>query len=693
MAPLLLPACRAEQAGAVMVAMQTDMVVPKDVTHVGVFVSYDGQIKMARVVKVDAETENGRVVRLPSTLAVVSSKDFPDARVRVRVMAFQAQSGEGETALLRARVARDAKFTIPKERRVLLRMPLQFINDGSASGEARKDGVLNLASRGLRFSDAIDTDTGLGAFEFRCKDDKTSVLGDCVPSDIDASALPDFFEEDVFGRPGQPGAACFPAGAFARGATADVVPNGDGCAAVLTVDDAVPDTSLNVGFISADKTGDCNTPFGGCVIPADGPGSQVPFYTVERSAPGKRTARFPKGVCAKLGAKVAYATGTAPKTEKMSVCSGGAAPTAGVDGGGTSSSCVELWSPGNIEDLTLDEPGLSGIGLAPTLNRIYYVKRGADSSEDYFVRYVTPGSLVPSNEEFMASFPVEPTHFSLVHAGTGRLAIAVHGQLTVEKLGLVREPDGTVFNAVVCNADPCPNQGATDLRLLGGGPQPDVFWFGAAGLVQSIGVSVAAAPNAPIQLPPMDLADGGIFDPKAIGLSDVAITGGGFVPSSTMGQRRFLGSAAGAVLCDWPSFGNCETIAGAAGGSVLASASYWDPIDKKGELFFLRSEGGLSRVQIDEAGKRLPGSTVSVQLGNRGPFKVYDSIVLDGPNVFLTSSGEIVSPGPNGEVCPVYLGKDVRDLVLSADRYMYFTEPSGNGRKIRRYKLKDIGAR
>jgi hypothetical protein len=696
-APMALSSCRTEQAGAVIVAMQTDMQVPKDITHVGVFVSYDGVIKMSRVVKVNAETENGRFVTLPSTLAVVSSKDSPGSRVRVRVMAFQSNGGSASDPGLRARVARDAVFTVPEERRALLRMPLQFVSDGSATGTVpQASSVLNLASHGARFAaDAIDFETGLGAFDFPCREGKTDILGTCESWDVDSSKLPDYSERDVFGD--APGASCFSTKeAFSSVQTLPVA----GC----TVSLSAPDPS-RVNFAFDTSGGQPCTDNAPCVAPMDGPGSTAPFYSVTPSSDGKLSATFAKGVCAKLGNKVTVGFGAPIKTDKQSVCSNatrGAVPAPSPEGG--TSSCVERWDTSKIEDVTLAETELSGIGLDPTVNRVYFVRRGEtaappDTDRDYYLAYVTPGTTPPQGPQaplYFATFEQSnvPRAFTVRRSLLGSTAIAVHGAPGGDKLGLVVKPDGANIVAVSCLLDPCPNLGAADLELLPGGVNAQgTFWFGAAGVVHSVGIGVDGGDNL-LLVPDLEL------DPDAgagIPLSDTQITGAGFVPWSS-GVRRVLGSAAGAALCDWPSLGNCSAIAGGEGGSVFATASYLNGQTQQGELLFLRGAkpdgkgSGLSRLPTNATGAITGTSRVQLGRNDQTPFVSENGLALDGPNVFVTVGDEILSTDAQGQRCQIYQGSDLRQILVSPDRYVYFTEKSGTGRRIRRYKLKDIGA-
>src|SRR5688572_3343873 len=113
-------ACSGDKS-AIMLAVNTDMKAPKDVNAVSVTVSTNNTVKHNVIGRV---TPQGDIL-LPATLAIVEP-DEPNASIRIRVMAFQER---------KARVLRDVRTSIPTGGRVvLLRIPLNFVNDGSTQG-------------------------------------------------------------------------------------------------------------------------------------------------------------------------------------------------------------------------------------------------------------------------------------------------------------------------------------------------------------------------------------------------------------------------------------------------------------------------------------------------------------------------------------------------------------------------------
>ncbi len=106
---------------AIMLAVNTDMKAPKDVNAVSVTISTNNTVKHNVIGRVTPQGE----ILLPATLAVVEP-DEENASIRIRVMAFQER---------KARVLRDVRTSIPAGGRVvLLRIPLNFVNDGSTQG-------------------------------------------------------------------------------------------------------------------------------------------------------------------------------------------------------------------------------------------------------------------------------------------------------------------------------------------------------------------------------------------------------------------------------------------------------------------------------------------------------------------------------------------------------------------------------
>src|SRR5580700_11605132 len=116
--------CSAPGKGALMLAISTDMQTPKDLDVVSVFVESGGVVKFDYLGRVLPDG----TLTLPSTLAIVQPEN-PNAQVHIRVTAFQTQGTQEN-----ARVLRDVLTTVPTAGTALLRLPLDFLDDGSGQG-------------------------------------------------------------------------------------------------------------------------------------------------------------------------------------------------------------------------------------------------------------------------------------------------------------------------------------------------------------------------------------------------------------------------------------------------------------------------------------------------------------------------------------------------------------------------------
>jgi hypothetical protein len=308
-----------DDRGALMLAVTTDMRAPKDVNVVSVAVQVDGQLKYNFLGRVTPEGE----VLLPATLAIV--EDNPNATIRIRVIAFKDT---------KPRVLRDVVTTPPRGGRVaLLRMPISFINDDSATGALPASNLPPAAPAAFGGGTLGTADLGglgprAGSFDSFGKDvtpacsdpSQTSIDGACASSRIDSQSLPEFAESLVFGdRPG----ACFDCTKCFKG-WREVTVDQSLCVAAKGGD------VTNVGLITA-STGACDEK-GNCYVPID------------RADDGWREEgallHLPKGVCKKVreGSKLvvigAINEGCTTKTSSLPVCTGPTnAPLAPGDGG------------------------------------------------------------------------------------------------------------------------------------------------------------------------------------------------------------------------------------------------------------------------------------------------------------------------------------------------------------------------
>lgn len=156
--------CTPEADGQLMLAVQTDMSLPKDIDAIRIEVFNEGVPKFRK----DYErlgTFDGEI-RLPGTLALIAP-DKPDSAITVSVSARMGGANG------KVRVLRQVVTTVPQDRIASLQIPLRFVCDGSGEDEN---------------GEAVST----------CPEGQTCIAGSCADREIDSSTLPDYVEEDVF---------------------------------------------------------------------------------------------------------------------------------------------------------------------------------------------------------------------------------------------------------------------------------------------------------------------------------------------------------------------------------------------------------------------------------------------------------------------------------------------------------------
>ena len=154
-------ACAKKKTTELVVAVQTDVQVPKDLDSVKVKVLSFGAVQFEQ----DYEVGPGGL-KLPATIGIVPGKDDTQPVDIVIIGSFKGKQ----------RVLREARLKFASDRVVLMRMPLRF-----------------------------------SCFEkLDCATDQACVAGACQGIDIEVSKLPDFSNDDVFGPSGATnGSGCF----------------------------------------------------------------------------------------------------------------------------------------------------------------------------------------------------------------------------------------------------------------------------------------------------------------------------------------------------------------------------------------------------------------------------------------------------------------------------------------------------
>ena len=379
--------CTSPSKGALVLAISTDMETPKDIDVVSVFITTNSVVKFDYLGRVLPDGS----VALPATLAVVEP-DAPNAQVRIRVIGFQGQT---------ARVLRDVLTTVPHEQRSLLRLPLNFLDDGSGQGSLSAN-LVPLGPGGAPEGDStFDPDMIASSCDFGQQ--LTSVNGACVTAVVDSSTLPPYDPTDVYGDGGlQPNGApttcfdvatCFAAATPVTGVdlatcsfplpaqgapveTVDASEVGPADASTAPVDR--PDTgapvkaqdnpltlasSLNFALVTP-NAGSCATP-GQCFVPLENDANEG--WTLSGG-----TVKMIPGICARLmaGARLATSNGACPsKALSLPVCesTGGRAADGGVairtaDGG-------IAFGPGDSSTVGVDEAGAVGPAVDGTTGK------------------------------------------------------------------------------------------------------------------------------------------------------------------------------------------------------------------------------------------------------------------------------------------------------------------------------------
>jgi hypothetical protein len=194
-------ACReADTRGAIMLAFNTDLSVPKDVKSVGLYITQAGNVLHFN--RYPAVESGGQyLVRFPSTFAVVSNGSATAAPVRVKVVAYREDAmGQPDAFIMREAITR-----VPTDRTALLRMPLQYLSQGSLKTGT---GVNTQSVRTLSREPTPD-ETILST----CSTPNTHLVdGECASSEIDSATLPTYDPKETFGggsAPDDPSASCF----------------------------------------------------------------------------------------------------------------------------------------------------------------------------------------------------------------------------------------------------------------------------------------------------------------------------------------------------------------------------------------------------------------------------------------------------------------------------------------------------
>ena len=177
--------------GQLMVSVQTDLSIPKDIDSIGLFVYAGGTGLNLQEYQVGEASQ-----QLPATFGIIQGSS-PDAPVRIRL------TGRKNGALL---LLSEVITTVPSGRLALLRMPLQWLCLGQA----------NEGNDTSSPPESLD-----GSATSKCTaSEEMCVAGRCADENIDSSTLPDYDPTQIFGGasgPGESGMCLDTLGCFSTG--------------------------------------------------------------------------------------------------------------------------------------------------------------------------------------------------------------------------------------------------------------------------------------------------------------------------------------------------------------------------------------------------------------------------------------------------------------------------------------------
>jgi hypothetical protein len=187
----VIAACNGKKNNELVLALQTDLSIPKDVDTIRIEVVQAGKTLFQQDYPVGPDGAH-----IPATLGVVDNPDAPGQPVKIRILARQ------KTTL---RVLRQARTSIPSGRVATLRMPIHW----------------------LCWNQVIDPGDG-GDPQTLCPDGQSCINGVCADESVDPAKLLDFNPADIFGGGSGHGdgvcfdtIACFSHGAMVPVQTSD----------------------------------------------------------------------------------------------------------------------------------------------------------------------------------------------------------------------------------------------------------------------------------------------------------------------------------------------------------------------------------------------------------------------------------------------------------------------------------------
>jgi hypothetical protein len=259
--------------GELVLTIQTDMALPKDVDMIRVEVSSYGAVQFSGDYPVGA----GKLL-VPATLGLLAPQGASKPYT-IRVTARKAG---------KPRMLREVVTTIPTDRTAMLRVPIQWLCDGSAK------------------------ETQSGEVESSCPGGQTCTVAGCVDWNVDAASLPGYEPAEVFGGGAQAGeGACFDTVPCMTGGT-ELKPD-----AQCMIDLPAGGQGVNVALRPSNSDGICDASNANCFVPLDR------SEEMGWAEAGGRI-RLPKAVCDQIASgrvkSVVASTTCATKTPRSPTC-------------------------------------------------------------------------------------------------------------------------------------------------------------------------------------------------------------------------------------------------------------------------------------------------------------------------------------------------------------------------------------
>jgi len=588
--------CSAEPKGQIILAIKTDMSLPKDIDRIRIVVTY---ADTNGVVFANTYSPIGEApIRLPATLSLVAAEEV-NRPIRVKVLAFRG--GNQEDPVIR--VIRDSVTTVPKDRVVTLPVPIEFLCDGSA--RIKTDPATGKPTR--------DEDGQL-IYESSCGDGLTCKAGKCVTEEIPPADLPDFDEGEVFGGgTGNGDGTCFDTISCFAGATtldvnlAEFETDSTKCRA------SAVQGSFNVG-LETQGSGVCNDK--GCYVPLDAQSESG----WELDTDGQSIV-LPTAVCQKLKAGevarvLAAPAGQTPTcTQKIS-----SLPTCGP----WSSAGTDLYTPPNEKAPLI----VAGGQLNPNAIAI-----DIDTSGLY---WTTQGNLV--NKEIPGSVKMVP-----LSGGTPSVVAVTKGVpqgLALDKRGFVLWTDATGAADGSVGFAPFGEQTTpVETSLVGGLLQP----AGVSSSDQEVYVTELGGDRVSKVL---TAADGNTLTKGAVSAIEKVVTLAAVSPWSVIASKEAVcfgyqgtpGNADGVVACSIDKSTSFVVASGLKSPRALVFET--DPSNKLVALYFaeLDIQGTIQRAAFNGSGFGQP--QIIVPAVSRPSGLVLDTTDPAGLVLYYTSLGD-----------------------------------------------------